>query len=155
MGMDVYGNSPTSEIGRYFRNNIWYWHPMWTYCAAVAPDIIPASNLGHFNDGWGLDNHAALKLAECLSAALLSGHTEQYEQKYQQRLDSLPLEPCTICGATGKRAEPPVVGSGSRPCTYCDGTGKVRSFQARSPFSTDNVREFEAFLRDCGGFKIC
>lgn len=25
MGMDVYGKEPTSETGKYFRNNVWWW----------------------------------------------------------------------------------------------------------------------------------
>ena len=28
MGMDVYGRRPKSERGEYFRNNIWWWHPL-------------------------------------------------------------------------------------------------------------------------------
>lgn len=150
MGMDVYGRSPVSERGRYFRNNVWWWHPLWDYCESIAPDIIPLNNLGHSNDGWGLSNRAARKLA----AALAAGETAQYAQCYAAYLEALPDEPCTICGATGKRAEPPHTGPGPMTCNGCDGTGRRPNFETHYPFSVGNVREFEAFLRDCGGFKI-
>ena len=32
MGMDVFGKNPTDEKGAYFRNNVWFWHPLWDYC---------------------------------------------------------------------------------------------------------------------------
>lgn len=155
MGMDVYGKAPASECGTYFRNNVWWWHPLWRYCETLAPDLIPKDNLGHSNDGWGLGRKAALKLADRLAAALASGDTQQYADRYRTKLEALPLEPCTICGATGHRAEPPQVGPGLLPCNACNGTGQVPNFATHYPFSVDNVREFEAFLRDCGGFRIC
>ena len=154
MGMDVFGKSPTSERGKYFRNNVWWWHPLWDYCERLAPDIIPSDNLGHSNDGWGLSNRAALKLADRLATALASGATEQYAQCYVAYLESLPDEPCTVCGATGKRAAPPAIGPGTQPCNCCNGSGHTPSFEKPYPFSVENVREFEAFLRECGGFNI-
>jgi len=155
MGMDVFGKAPTSEKGKYFRNNIWWWHPLWQYCEQRAPDLIPENNLGHSNDGWGLNRRNSLKLADRLAAALDSGETLQYAQAYKQRLDALPLEPCDICGATGHRAEPPATGPGPLPCNGCNGQGSVPNFSTHYPFSVENVREFVAFLRDCGGFRIC
>ena len=154
MGMDVFGKSPTSERGKYFRNNVWWWHPLWDYCERLAPDIIPSDNLGHSNDGWGLSNRAALKLADRLASALASGQTEQYAQRYAAYLESLSDEPCSVCGATGKRAAPPAIGPGMQACNCCNGTGHTPSFEKHYPFSTENVREFEAFLRECGGFNI-
>lgn len=39
MGMDVFGRAPTSEMGKYFGNNIRWWHPLADYCKEVAPEI--------------------------------------------------------------------------------------------------------------------
>lgn len=155
MGMDVIGRSPISEHGKYFRNNVWWWHPLWQYCEQVASDIIPDRNLGHSNDGWGLGHRASIALADRLALALESGHTADYEQRRSDHLASLPHEPCDICGATGKRAEPPSIGPGPLPCNGCGGTGTRPSFETHYSFSVENLREFEAFLRDCGGFRIC
>ncbi|MGU2415339.1 hypothetical protein [Burkholderia cenocepacia] len=155
MGMDVIGRSPVSETGRYFRNNIWWWRPLWQYCELVAPDIIPKANLGHSNDGWGLGHRASVALAARLEFAISEGHAAAYEQARQEHLSSLPPEPCDICGATGKRAAPPAVGPGELHCNGCGGAGSRPNFETNYPFSVENVREFAAFLRDCGGFRIC
>ena len=48
---------------------------MWWYCEEIASDLIPADNLGHFNDGWGLEECAAPTLADRLDQALASGET--------------------------------------------------------------------------------
>ncbi|SFT72504.1 hypothetical protein [Paraburkholderia aspalathi] len=154
MGMDVYGKAPSSEIGEYFRNNIWWWHPLWSYCEDIAPDIIPLDNLGHFNDGWGLDAIDSVKLADRLTREIASGRTQRHAQRRQERLDALPLEPCTICGATGSRATPPAIGPGNMRCNGCDGSGRVANDATHFALSVENVREFEVFLRQCGGFKI-
>ncbi|HEP8940006.1 TPA: hypothetical protein VDU81_004100 [Pseudomonas aeruginosa] len=154
MGMDVFGQSPVSERGEYFRNNVWWWHPLWEYCERLAPDLIPSDNLGHSNDGWGLDGPASLELANRLAAALTAGEVEQYENAYAAFLAALPDEPCTICAGTGKRAEPPHTGAGTLPCNGCEGSGRRPHFATHYPFSAENVREFAAFLRDCGGFNI-
>ena len=155
MGMDVYGNTPRSDRGTYFRNNVWWWHPLWQYCETVAADIIPTGNLGHSNNGWGLDDDGATALAERLELALRSGHTHRYADLYHQRLRSLPHQPCTVCGATGHRAEPPATGPGPLLCNACDGRGEVPDFETHYPFDEDNVREFAEFLQLCGGFRIC
>ena len=55
MGMDVYGRNPTTKQGEYFRNNVWWWHPLADYCTSVAPDITAQCNSWHHNDGDGLD----------------------------------------------------------------------------------------------------
>ncbi|MFZ4823974.1 hypothetical protein CQW32_04945 [Pseudomonas putida] len=106
MGMDVLGQAPFSERGEYFRNNVWWWHPLWEYCERLAPDLIPSDNLGHYNDGWGLDGPASLELANRLAAALQSGQVEQYAQDYAGFLAALPDEPCTTCAAPGRIPTP-------------------------------------------------
>jgi hypothetical protein len=153
--MDVMGNAPISNQGVSFVRTVWDWHPLWKYCEKTAPDIIPSGNLGYFNDGWGLGKKASLALADRLAAALASGETRAYEERYRARLETLPPEVCTTCGGTGHRANPSKRGSGSQHCNVCRGTGKVPDFETNYPFTAETVREFEAFLRDCGGFRIC
>ncbi|WP_278937909.1 hypothetical protein [Pseudomonas helleri] len=154
MGMDVYGRAPRSATGTYFRNNVWWWHPLWTYCERIGDGIIAPDNLGHANDGWGLASSPTLALVQRLEQALTSGETERYAVAYRTRLAALPLEPCRICAATGTRAEPPAIGPGPHPCNACDGHGQVANVETYYPFATDNVREFVAFLKDSGGFAI-
>lgn len=155
MGMDVFGRAPRSEKGEYFRNNVWYWHPLWQYCQETVPDIAGRVEYGHSNDGDGLGDADAAELARRLQAEIDAGATAGYATARQAALEALPDEPCPVCGGTGGRREPPLVGPGPIPCNGCDGTGKMRPFATHYPFDVANVQEFVEFLRDCGGFAIC
>jgi len=174
MGMDVYGNSPTSERGEYFRNNVWWWRPLWEYCCEVGHKIIDedlATN-GHYNDGHGLDEDDAQALAETLLAELESGRTAEYQRKHNEFRASQPREDCKYCGATGIRtdkvgvemgmptkeldtAEAILTGRTHGWCNACRGVGTVEAWENNYPFDAENVREFAEFCADSGGFRIC
>jgi hypothetical protein len=152
--MNVFGKTPVSEQGYCFRRTVWEWEPLWQYCEELAPDLIPADNLGHANDGWGLDEPGALLLADRLAQALDSGKAQQHEEHHTARLMALRPEPCMLCGGTGYRAKPPRRGPGTLPCARCGGKGLVANSATDFSFSVENVRAFVAFLWGCGGFRI-
>jgi hypothetical protein len=147
MGMDVIGIRPTGAKGRRFRNNIWGWRPLADYICEVAPDIAQHCRSWHTNDGDGLDADRALQLADRLQAELGSGRTAHYAQIRASRLEAVPNEPCDICHGTGARTD-------GNQCPACGGTGYVRPWETVYPFAVENVAEFIAFLRACGGFQI-
>lgn len=152
MGMDVYGKNATSETGNYFRNNVWWWRPLWDYCLEVSETAREkVGNRGHFNDGAGLDAEDALKLASELEVEVMLGNTAEYAAARTMHLDRLPLEDCDLCHATGTRNDAIVQGT----CNKCGGRGKVPQWETNYPFSLENVQEFIAFLKDSGGFEIC
>ncbi len=166
MGMDVYGKDPSNETGRYFRNNVWWWHPLWSYCEHIAPHLIPEDNGGHFNDGWGLDAVGATALAERLREELDAGRCAKFATNYQRDLEALPREHCTTCDGSGLRADVPsfrrklLERFNSRTkqksrCSSCDGLGTIAPWAANYPFSAENVAEFASFLEASGGFEIC
>lgn len=151
MGMDVYGTEPLNQKGEYFRNNVWWWHPLWSYCQEVHPDItFPVKN-GHDNSGDGLDSKGAINLGLALKKDIASGAVLSYEQKRTSYLDSLPLEPCSQCETTGIRDDEYVKGL----CNCCSGSGKVKSFETNYHFDPENVEIFAEFLINSGGFSIC
>ena len=154
MGMDVNGRKPKSKVGEYFRNNVWWWRPLWMFCEDIAPDLIPKDNLGHSNDGWGLNCTHSLQLAERLTELLDAGEVKKYEEGYTKMLKETPLQECTICGGTGQRLPPPKCGAGDQPCNGCGETGKREADSTHYPFSEENVKIFRDFLRECGGFSI-
>lgn len=155
MGMDVYGTAPSNSTGEYFRNNCWWWRPLWNYCLDVAPDVAGKVAHGHSNDGDGLGKRDSIKLAKILREKIASGEVLQFETEYKAKQAATPKEDCTICGSTGKRLPPPNVGAGDQPCNGCDGSGKRESWACAYPFSAENVAEFATFLENCGGFRIC
>jgi hypothetical protein len=170
MGMDVIGKNPASETGEYFRNNVWFWRPLWNYCLEVAPDLCAAVN-GHYNDGEGLDADDARTLGIRLQAEIDAGRTAAYEAEYNAYLASLPRHDCEWCGGTGIRTDEvgislgqptqaltadiaAIVGRTHGTCNGCRGEGRRDDSEMSYPFSVDNVREFALFLVDSGGFHI-
>lgn len=171
MGMDVYGIAPTSEAGEYFRNNVWWWRPLWDYCLTVAPDLCKDVS-GHTNDGDGLNRDGALALARILFENINSGETAKFEKEYNKEISELPLDPCDLCNSTGIRGENDKFGIDLRDkeltteqaivlgrthgwCNACDGVGKKPHWATNYPFTVENVEEFAKFLLECGGFQIC
>lgn len=77
MGMDVYGKKPTSKVGKYFRNTVWYWGPLSLYICKVAPQIaVKCKSWG--NDGYGLSSSQSRALADILEREIVSGRCEAY-----------------------------------------------------------------------------
>jgi hypothetical protein len=93
--MDLYGKAPTAEVGAYFRNTVWWWHPLWTYLEEIAPELTAGIN-GHYNDGDGLSTDAATQLLSILNNEITSGRTAEYAEARAQYLASLPDEPCDL-----------------------------------------------------------
>jgi hypothetical protein len=151
MGMDVYGKNPKSD-DNYFRNNCWWWRPLWDYCKIAAPHLINSEihQAGMYNDGQGLEAHEAKELAVCLREAIASGATKEYETNYMSELNALPDKECWLCHGTGKRTDM-VVQNG---CNCCQGKGVVRPDACSYPFSVENVQEFAEFCEKSGGFEI-
>ena len=156
MGFDIRGKNPTNKAGESFRNNIWWWRPLWEYCHNVAPDIITKEiyNAGRYNDGREVDSEETLRLADRLQTLIDEGSTEAYRVNRETEIAALPDEMCMICGGGGKRAEPPWTGPGPVTCNDCRGTGKRRPWVKNYLFDVENVQEFATFLQSCGGFEI-
>lgn len=164
MGMDVTGKAATSEVGEYFRNNVWWWRPLADYIMNIYPSIAAGCTEWHSNSGDGLDAAGALALADALDADLAAGVVDAYAKAYAHDIAQLPREACTLCDGTGLRTDEigrahgldkprdPATGRGG--CNGCAGEGTREPWAASYPFSTENVREFAAFVRASGGFEI-
>jgi hypothetical protein len=150
--MDVYGNAPTAEVGAYFRNTVWWWHPLWAYCREVYAPCREVA--GHVNEGDGLDAEHAAELGTTLRRQLAAGHTAAYAAIRQAEIDAMPNTPCAICEATGRQ----LVMAGSVTtwidCYECEGTGSAKPWAASYCFDAENVRAFAEFCAASGGFRI-
>ena len=139
------------NVGAYFRNNCWWWRPLWNYCKTIAPDLINDElfDSGHGNSGAGLNDEDAKELGQRLLWEINNGHTIQYQASYQQYLDDLPDDVCTFCNGNNRGKNK------MKDCTRCNGTGKSTNFNKHYPFDIDNVKAFAEFCIQSGGFEIC
>ena len=138
------------NVGYYFRNNCWWWRPLWNYCYAVAPDLISEElfNDGQNNSGAGLNERDAKELGNRLMDEIASGRTIEYQASYEQYLNDLPDDVCSRCNGNNRG------NNKMKDCKMCNGTGKSTNFNKSYPFDTENVEEFAKFCLECGGFKI-
>lgn len=156
MGMDVYGLKPKTSLGEYFRNNIWYWHPLWEYCCSIDQTLYDRVPGAHTNSGDGLDAAGSRQLAFKLQEEIKSGRAQEYVRLYEENRQSLPKDPCDFCDENGQRQWHQENGETYfKECNVCNSTKLVDSWQACYPMSLENIQEFTNFLMDCGGFQIC
>ena len=78
-----------STPGVYFRNNCWWWRPLWNYCYAIADDIISEDvfESGHSNNGAGLNDKDAKLLGNRLMEHIADGRTIKYQADYIQHME--------------------------------------------------------------------
>ena len=163
------------NVGYYFRNNVWWWRPLWNYCYAVADDIIE-DNLqvkeyetdddgetdfenyrwvkakyddGHGNSGAGLNDKYAKLLGNRLMECIADGSTIGYQAEYEQYLNDMPDDDCMRCNNNNRG------NNKMKDCKMCNETGKSRNFSKSYSFDVDNVEDFAKFCLESGGFEIC
>lgn len=172
MGMDVYGIAPSNEKGNYFRNNVWWWRPLWDYCQDVAPSYTQGIN-GHNNDGDGIkDSALAREFGHHLMLTLSNGTASEYIAERNRTISEMPMEECSICNSTGIRADEigkehgqdtkalsddlaSVYGRTHGWCNGCDGAGEKLPWATNYPLTEENIKEFADFCIESGGFEIC
>ena len=142
--------------GSYFRNNVWWWRPLWNYVCEVCEDVMSMDDMeaGDSNSGNQISEATVDRMVEKLVVEIALDNHKKHEEAYMERIKNLPKEDCNICDATGKRKDPPDTGAGDIECTGCGGTGKRESWNASYPFSAKNVEEFVNFLSESGGIEI-
>ena len=152
-----YHNWQDENCGVYFRNNVWWWRPLWMFVSESCSDILTDKDIegGSWNDGHKISKTKAGKIAKRLHSMIESGKVKEYEEMYKENLASLEQVECTICEGTGYRQEPPEAGAGDVACNGCNETGKKDDWAKSYPFNEDNVREFANFCMNSGGFRIC
>lgn len=160
MGMDVYGLNPqlksekpeidfsnaTEEQrteyfeamdtfeqqnpGFYFRNNVWWWRPLWNYVCTVCDPVMTEyqKERGEYNDGYEFDAELTAKMVELLDESIANNQHHLYEKEHLAEQEK------------GKQEEEKT-GEKAWICSY--------------PFDPENVENFTNFLRYSGGFQVC
>jgi len=73
--------------GIYFRNNCWWWRPLWDFCYNVAPDLISEKlwESGHSNSGAGLNDKDAKSLGLSLFIAVKDGTADDFKKHHEEQ----------------------------------------------------------------------
>ena len=76
-----------SNPGYYFRNNVWWWRPLWDYCYFIADDLISEElwNNGHNNDGAGLNDRDAKLLGNRLLQKIREGDADMFKKLHEEQ----------------------------------------------------------------------
>ena len=82
----------TENPGYYFRNNVWWWHPLWDFVCISCGDFMTEEDAkeGHHNGGHEIDEETAEKIVERLTFLLKVGGVKKYEEERQAHLEALP-----------------------------------------------------------------
>src|ERR1700744_8202 len=106
MGMDVYGRKPTTEDGKYFRNNVWWWRPLADYIVDVAPRALTGKcKYWQSNDGAGLNAKESLRLAVILREEIASGRCKEFADLRARDIAAMPRLICEWCEGFGIRTD--------------------------------------------------
>jgi hypothetical protein len=86
--MDEYQDA---NPGRYFRNNVWWWRPLWDYVCDACQDILEEEdwNRGHYNDNHLIDEEKSIAIADILDRELENGDTDKYKELYDDQIKEL------------------------------------------------------------------
>ena len=139
------------NVGIYFRNNVWWWHPLWDYCHFIAPELIDDKlyNKGHSNEGAGLNATDAVKLSIKLLVSIEDETCATYKRERDLHLESLPEDDCSICNNNNRGRKK------KKECKMCDTKGTRPHFSTMYGFDVENVKRFAGFCAESGGFEIC
>jgi len=142
--------------GNYFRNNVWWWRPLWAYVCLICEDVMSEEEemAGTENSALEIPDTTIDRMVEKLvTEMVLENHTE-HQQKYEKELKEMPDEECHLCDGTGIRNDK-YTKDQDQECNGCKGKGKRRPWACNYSFTAENLEQFVDFLSESGGIKIC
>ena len=88
---EKYHDWQEENCGTYFRNNVWFWRPLWNFVTGVCDDILTEKDIekGSFNDGHKISKTKANKIAKRLFKLIKNGDVNLYEKSRKEYLDGL------------------------------------------------------------------
>ena len=91
MGMDVYAINPNPQVqgSDYFRNNVWYWRPLWAFIQLSCSDILSKEDIngGQYNDGYCITEDKAVAIATRILQMKEDGKVDAYVEEYKAEIE--------------------------------------------------------------------
>ena len=137
--------------GIYFRNNVWWWRPLWQFVCEQFPDLITDEDAerGCSNSGLLIDADKSMRIGVELTVMLDCGDVQEHSDTYKAELEALPQVDCYVCDNNNRGHKK------KKECKPCNQTGLKDDWAKSYPFDVENGREFATFCLESGGFTIC
>ena len=153
-------------VGSYFRNNVWWWRPLWEFVCESCDDFLTEGDIskGFYNDGKKISKTKSLKISKRLSKLIADGtvdalerestlaiaKAEGHNKEVRIEMDRISDECKEKHGIFLVPAEFPEPYK-----TQWDDAYAKEDWTASYPFNADNVKVFATFCQQSGGFEIC
>lgn len=153
--------------GSYFRNNVWWWRPLWQFTCEHCEDILSVEDMngGSFNDGHIITEDKAIAIAERLKEALEQPETQIYLDNHMKAMEKAKKHNEMIEQEKKALDEIAVAITGDKdiaPNDYPKDLKKKfdelmdqRDWASSYPISRENIKNFAIFAEQSGGFSIC
>tara|TARA_R100000005_G_C4983963_1_gene192810 strand:- start:20 stop:661 length:642 start_codon:yes stop_codon:yes gene_type:complete len=153
--------------GEYFRNNVWFWRPLWDFVCNTCDDFLTDKDItgGHSNDGHRISATKANRIAKRLNKHLKSGVVDAVQKEAEERaakarkhnaeveakLEQIKVDVEEITGKDD------LVPRDYPEELYAKWTriNNTKDWNDSYPFSKENIQNFATFCEQSGGFEIC
>lgn len=153
--------------GNYFRNNVWWWRPLWTFTCDHCADFLTEDDMngGCYNDSYIITEDKAVAIAERLYEALKEPETQEYLDNHMKVMEKAKKHNEMIDQEKKALDEIAVAITGDKdiaPINYpkdlkkkFDELQKRRDWASSYPINRENIENFARFAEQSGGFSIC
>ena len=151
--------------GAYFRNNVWWWRPLWSFVCSVCDDFLTIDDCekGCFNDGRRISKTKSVKIGKRLSEVLADGTVDKMDKQYsleKAKADVTNKEMEEKTDALKKEVKEKFgdIVPNDYPEEYRARWDEIQSskdWASDYPFDKENIENFAKFCLQSGGFEIC
>ena len=152
--------------GEYFRNNVWFWRPIWVFVCNNCADILNEDDMmgGESNSGYEISEHKAELIGRRLSALLADGTVDEVDRisaldraKAKAHNDEIKEQQDEIRDKVHKEHGKDVAPANYPEPYYTEwhNLQKQEQWSAHYPFDKENIEDFAKFCLESGGFEIC
>ena len=87
---DALDKYESEVVGHYFRNNVWFWRPLWMFVCKNCSDILSEKNMemGTYNDGHKISKTKATRIGKRLKKLLRDGTAKDFEKLNNSEFDN-------------------------------------------------------------------
>jgi hypothetical protein len=157
----------SNNPGNYFRNNVWWWRPLWEFTCEHCEDILTEEDVtgGCFNDSHVIPEDKALAIAERLKEALETPETKEYLVRHENAREKAKKENEKLDEQKEALNKIAITMTGDKdivPMNYpkklkkqFDELLEERNWASSYPINRENIERFAEFAEQSGGFSIC